>query len=70
MKVKSSVAGLIVAASLFIAIGPAQALQCYFQEPGWHMVSKRCNIPAAENWQEYAGGIYLQPMPRGMMLMR
>lgn len=70
MSIKTSVAGLVVAASMFVAVGPIQATPCFYEQPGWHMVSKRCNIVPAESWQEYASGVYLQPMSgRGMPLM-
>ncbi|CAM2954529.1 hypothetical protein [Legionella worsleiensis] len=62
MKIKSTLVGLIIAASMVIAAGPLQA-ECINPEPGWHMVSKHCNFKNADNWQEYASGIYLQPVP-------
>jgi hypothetical protein len=63
MKIKSTVAGglIIAAATMFVAVGTLQA-HCYRSYPGWHMVSKKCNIRPAENWQEYTSGVYLQPM--------
>lgn len=61
MNVKTSAAGLIIATSLIAAVGTAQATVCVKHPSGWHMVSKSCNIKPAENWQQYASGIYTQP---------
>lgn len=43
------------------AIGPAQAA-CIKHPSGWHMVSKKCDIKPAQNWQEYTSGVYTQPL--------
>lgn len=45
---------------MVLAAGPIQAA-CMKYQPGWHMVSKKCAIKPAENWQEYASGVYTQP---------
>jgi hypothetical protein len=66
MKIKSKAAGLIIAAVMVIAAGPLQA-ECVNPEPGWHMVSKHCNLPTAENWQEYTSGVYLPPVPGAIL---
>lgn len=60
MNIKAA-AGLIVATSMFAVAGPLQA-GCMHHQPGWHMVSKRCNIKNADTWQEYNSGVYLQPV--------
>jgi hypothetical protein len=56
---KFTVTAGLIAAALFAA-GPLQAA-CSFQQSGWHMVSKKCAIKQADNWQEYNSGIYIQP---------
>lgn len=61
MKIKSLAAGLIVASSMVLVVGPIQAAS-YKQTPGWHMVSKKCPIKPAETWQEYNSGVYTQPL--------
>jgi hypothetical protein len=67
MKIKSLAAGLIIATAMVATVGVAQA-KCYKHTPGWHMVSKKCNIQQADNWQEYASGVYLRPAPsRGLL---
>lgn len=60
MKIKSA-AGLILASTLLAAVGPIHAA-CYKNQPGWHMVSKKCHIQPADNWQEYKSGVYTQPL--------
>ncbi|AWN74525.1 hypothetical protein LEAN103870_07625 [Legionella anisa] len=60
MKIKSA-AGLILATTFMAAVGPIHAA-CYKNEPGWHMVSKKCDIKPADNWQEYKSGVYTQPI--------
>lgn len=60
MKIKLA-AILVIATSLFAAVGIAQA-SCHNLKPGWHMVSKKCPIGPAENWQQYTSGVYTQPM--------
>lgn len=65
MKIKASVAGLIFATSMIAATGPSQAAMVKHEQPlgtGWHMVSKHSGIKPAENWQEYASGVYTQPV--------
>ncbi|KTD41078.1 hypothetical protein [Legionella parisiensis] len=59
MKIKSA-AGLILATFMIAAVGPIHAACKY--EPGWHMVSKKCDIKPADNWQEYKSGVYTQPI--------
>ncbi len=69
MKIKSAATGLIIATSMVLAAGPIQA-DCMKHQPGWHMVSKKCAIKPAENWQEYASGVYTQPITgKGMLFM-
>ncbi|MCL9683873.1 hypothetical protein [Legionella maioricensis] len=68
MKIKSSVAGLIIATSMVVAVGPIQA-SCVKYQPGWHMVSKHCPIKPAENWQEYNSGVYTQPTGKALPFM-
>ena len=65
MKVKSSAAGLIIAVSLFALAGSIQA-SCFNNEPGWHMVSKKCDIRPADTWQEYKSGVYTQPEAKNL----
>lgn len=67
MKIKTS-AGLILATTLFAVIGQVQA-SCVNPTPGWHMVSKHCHVKPASSWQEYNGGMYLQPVT-GFNLLR
>jgi hypothetical protein len=69
MKIKSA-SGLIIGTVLASVVGVAQA-GCYNHTPGWHMVSKRCHIKAADTWQEYASGVYTQPLTdRGYLMMK
>jgi hypothetical protein len=69
MKIKASTLGLIIASSLFVVVGTAQA-SCYKNQPGWHMVSKHCNIKPATTWQQYTSGERLQPVTgRGSLFM-
>lgn len=68
MNVKSLAAGLIAATSMLAAVGTLQAA-CYKDEPGWHMVSKHCNIRPADNWQEYTSGVYTQPVTGGRSVL-
>jgi hypothetical protein len=60
MKMKLSVAGLIIATAMIVAVGPIQAA-CFKSQPGWHMVSKKCNIGPAQNWRQYDSGVYTRP---------
>ncbi|EHL30583.1 hypothetical protein [Legionella drancourtii] len=65
MKIKASVTGLIFATSMIAAAGPSQAAMVkhgQFSGTGWHMVPKSSGIKPAENWQEYASGVYTQPI--------
>ena len=68
MKIKASVAGLIIATSMFVAVGPIQAA-CIKYQPGWHMVSKHCDIQPAANWQEYNSGVYTQPTGKPLLFL-
>lgn len=61
MKIKSLTAGFVLATGLIAFTGISQAA-CYHYQPGWHMVSKRCDIRPAANWQEYTSGVYTQPV--------
>ncbi|KTD60574.1 hypothetical protein Lsai_0032 [Legionella sainthelensi] len=61
MKIKSSAAGLLIATAMILAVGPTQAA-CYKNQPGWHMVSKKCGIKPAANWQQYESGVYTPPV--------
>jgi hypothetical protein len=61
MKIKSLAAGLVIATTMLAAVGPIQA-SCVKHKPGWHMVSKKCHIKSADNWQEYNSGVYVQPL--------
>ncbi len=61
MKIKLSVVGILIATSMVVAAEPLQAA-CFKHKPGWHMVSKKCNIKPAETWQEYASGVYTKPL--------
>jgi hypothetical protein len=71
MKIKLLAVGLIISSAMVLTAGPIQArVVCFKNQPGWHMVSKRCAIQPARNWQEYAGGVYLQPMGRTALFMR
>ena len=60
MKIKSLVAGLVASATMVLVVGPIQAA-CVKYPSGWHMVSKKCNIKPAANWQQYNSGVYTQP---------
>jgi hypothetical protein len=60
MKMKLAAAGLIIATSMVVAVGPIQAA-CFKNKPGWHMVSKKCNISPAQNWRQYESGVYMRP---------
>lgn len=65
MKIKATVAGFVFATTMLVAIGPSQAAGVKHEQPlgtGWHMVSKSSGIKPAENWQEYASGVYTQPI--------
>lgn len=31
---------------------------------GWHMVSRRCDIKPASDWEHYTSGVYTQPESR------
>ena len=71
MKIKTAVAGIIIAGGMVLAAAPLQAAvcsTCYSYPPGWHMVAKDCNIPTAVTWQQYASGVYLAPAPQGGLL--
>lgn len=67
MKIKAAVIGLIIASSM-LTVGSLQAATCYRCQPGWHMVSKYCDIRPAVTWQEYNSGVYTQPHSRGGLL--
>lgn len=62
MKIKS-LAIVIVTSAMLAAVGTLQA-SCFKHQPGWHMVSKKCPIKHAENWQAYSSGVYTQPMAK------
>lgn len=73
MRIKSSVAGFIIAATtMFVAVGPVQAAvcqaDCFYNQSGWHMVPKSCALRPAANWQAYASGVYLQPFAVGSVI--
>jgi hypothetical protein len=72
MKIKSTIAGLVVATAMVALILPGQSAWAkHCTGKGWHMVSKSCNIPAAETWQEYNSGIYTQPVTgKGVLFLR
>lgn len=73
MKIKSSLAGVIIATSIAALTLPSQAawaMHKHCHGKGWHMVSKRCNIKPAENWQEYNSGVYTKPITKTHFLMR
>lgn len=74
MKIKSSVAGLIVAVSMVTLVVPTQAAWAMHHKhctgKGWHMVSKSCNIKPAINWQHYESGVYTKPIVSKNMFMR
>lgn len=70
MKIKSSLAGIIVATSMVALLVPTQAAWAMHKHctgKGWHMVSVRCNIKPAENWKQYNSGVFTQPMVGQMM---
>lgn len=73
MKIKSATTGLIIATTMLASVGISQAVwakKINCTGTGWHMVSKSCPIHPAENWQEYASGIYTQPITgQGFMPM-
>jgi hypothetical protein len=74
MKIKSTVAGLIIATSMIELIVPSQAawsMKKHCTGKGWHMVSKKCNIRPAATWQEYDSGIYTRPVGgKGILFLR
>lgn len=78
MKIKSKIAGLIVATTVLAAAGPSWAMHHHrhhhyvgYMGSGWHMVPKSSGIPHAMTWQEYASGVYTQPIVgRGMLFMK
>jgi hypothetical protein len=61
MKVTSLALALSAAVFMVVAVAPIQAA-CFNKQPGWHMVSKRCDIKSARDWQVYTSGVYIQPM--------
>ncbi|WP_028387724.1 hypothetical protein [Legionella fairfieldensis] len=69
MKIKSTIAGLIISISMIGAAGAAQAAcstHCPVQEgfsgTGWHMVPCNSNIQPAQTWQQYVSGGYAPPV--------
>ena len=68
MKIKSTIAGLIVGVSMFAAAGASQAAcaTCTVQEGfygiGWHMVPCTTCIQPAATWQQYVSGGYAPPV--------
>lgn len=63
MVIKSLATGLVLVSSVILSNSPNQPA-CYkefHEEKGWHMVSKRCPISPAENWQEYYSGAHTRP---------
>jgi hypothetical protein len=65
MKIKSTLAGIIVASSMAAFVIPTQAWSMGHKHctgTGWHMVSKSCDIRPAMTWQEYDSGVYTQPL--------
>ncbi|KTD29715.1 hypothetical protein [Legionella maceachernii] len=73
MKIKSTVAGLVVAATM-LAVGPSQAAVCTtstcgawavpasFSGTGWSMVPCGAVIQPAVTWQQYTSGRYAPPV--------
>lgn len=60
MKITTSLAGVLLATLMAVAVGPVQA-SCYKPSPGWHMVPKTCDFHPAESWRDYASGYHVQP---------
>jgi len=83
MKIKSAIAGLIIATSV-IAVGTSQACltrnqpacaNCTkiegFTGKGWHMVSCNTCVRPAATWQQYVSGGYAPPVAeRGLFFFR
>lgn len=67
MKIKSTVAAIVVGTSLFALAGPIQAA-CSMHQAGWHQVSKKCHIKPAASWQQYSSGYHLQPVSNRNMM--
>lgn len=79
MKIKSTVAGIIVATTM-IAAGSSQAAVCstcakcstcgvwdvpvQYSGTGWHMVPCNTYLPTARTWQQYTSGSYAPPEAR------
>lgn len=69
MKIKSTVAGLVFAASMVAVVGVSQAgcggTYCPFAPgfsgTGWHMVPCNSGIPQAVTWEQYVSGGYAPP---------
>ena len=73
MKLKSTLAGLIISISMVAAVGVSQAGSCTTQCPvqegfsgiGWHMVPCKGNtLQTASTWQQYVSGRYAPPVVR------
>lgn len=67
MKIKSTVAGLIIATSMFAVMGVSQACaSCTVQEGfsgiGWHMVPCNTCLQPAQTWAQYVSGGYAPPV--------
>ena len=73
MKIKSSLTGLVLATSVVALVIPGQAawaMHKHCSGKGWHMVSVKCNIKPAENWQDYNSGVYTKPLTGKNMLLK
>jgi len=68
MKIKTTVAGLVLATSMMAVAGASQAAcaSCTviegFSGPGWHTVPCTMCIPPAVTWQQYVSGGYAPPV--------
>jgi hypothetical protein len=81
MKIKSAVAGIIVATTMVAAAPSFAGTVCttstcgvwavpgQFSGTGWHMVPCNAVLPHATTWQQYSSGSYAPPVTgRGSLL--
>jgi hypothetical protein len=70
MKLKSTIAGLAFAVSMFAVVGASQAMcttqTCGWYQPGftgigWNMVPCGTTVRPAATWQQYVSGGYAPP---------
>lgn len=75
MKIKSTVAGLIIATSMLAVVGASQAAcaSCTVQEgfsgTGWQMVPCKTCFQPAPTWAHYVSGGYAPPVVAGRNIL-